>query len=400
MDLLNQFEFILDADPLIDEIGFVHPSQFATLSKGSEVKETNFWNEEHKLGISTDVIVPLYKAAKEAFMSAFTRFKMSKVESVTESANSALVEELMKHSKAVLLLSCDFQTAWNSRKLILSEMQCISVFVDELSLSALVLSYSPKSDQAWCQRRWVIKMIAGKCATLQEIVVKESLLVEKIAERSKMNYRAWNHRCWLVSYMTREQVLHELDDESRSWAGLHVADNSCFHYRARLMLRILEESCQKQNDECSDQHAQICHIWKEELDWNEALIKRYIGREALWLHRRFLSLCWIKHIASDLGNISHSPSSKQKSSIDDDGICAFMDKESSLVASCSTIPDNNFEDFRSQAIHSATYMIWLTKQIPKPLEIELQEKPSLRSLKSMLSMAYPERSSLFGSVEV
>lgn len=25
-------------------------------------------------------------------------------------------------------------------------------------------------------------------------------------QRLKMNYRAWNHRCWLVSYMTREQV--------------------------------------------------------------------------------------------------------------------------------------------------------------------------------------------------
>jgi hypothetical protein len=26
------------------------------------------------------------------------------------------------------------------------------------------------------------------------------------------------------------QVLHELK-KSRNWAGLHVADNSCFHYR-------------------------------------------------------------------------------------------------------------------------------------------------------------------------
>lgn len=31
-------------------------------------------------------------------------------------------------------------------------------------------------------RRWVLKSIAGKCSTLQEIVTKESDLVEKIAE--------------------------------------------------------------------------------------------------------------------------------------------------------------------------------------------------------------------------
>lgn len=25
-------------------------------------------------------------------------------------------------------------------------------------------------------------------------------------QKSKMNYRAWRHRCWLIPYMTREQV--------------------------------------------------------------------------------------------------------------------------------------------------------------------------------------------------
>jgi|APAra0007618328_1042625.scaffolds.fasta_scaffold10631_2 hypothetical protein len=31
-----------------------------------------------------------------------------------------------------------------------------------------------------------------------------------LLQRSKMNYRAWYHRCWLVSYMTIEQVNHSL----------------------------------------------------------------------------------------------------------------------------------------------------------------------------------------------
>ena len=33
------------------------------------------------------------------------------------------------------------------------------------------------------------------------------------------------------------QVLHELK-KSKNWAGLHIADNSCFHYR-RVSLLIL-----------------------------------------------------------------------------------------------------------------------------------------------------------------
>ncbi|CAI0560455.1 unnamed protein product [Linum tenue] len=87
----------------------------------------------------------------------------------------------MKCNKALVLLSPDFGTAWNSRKLIVSKKTQASMFTDELRLSALVLSYSPKSEQAWSHRRWVIKNMAKNRTTLQEILREESDLVEKIA---------------------------------------------------------------------------------------------------------------------------------------------------------------------------------------------------------------------------
>lgn len=115
----------------------------------------------------------------------------------------------------VLFISC--------RKLIVSKKLILTIFKDELLLSALVLSYSPKSERAWSHRlytswhlhlllckanvsctcafmlylhnllnpirydihtyrRWVIKMIAGKHANLLEIVERESELVKKMAE--------------------------------------------------------------------------------------------------------------------------------------------------------------------------------------------------------------------------
>ncbi|KAK7836229.1 hypothetical protein CFP56_022814 [Quercus suber] len=95
-----------------------------------------------------------------------------------------------------------------------------------------------------------------------------------------MNYRAWNHHCWLVSYMTREQ---------------------------RLMLRILKDStCKLENASpgYSVEFLKYGSFRTEELDWNEMLIKHYIGREALWLHRRFLSLCWMKQFATNLHDVS------------------------------------------------------------------------------------------------
>ncbi|KAM0992373.1 hypothetical protein ACFX13_010800 [Malus domestica] len=33
VDLLNQFKRILESDPQIDEVGFLHPSQFSKLNK-------------------------------------------------------------------------------------------------------------------------------------------------------------------------------------------------------------------------------------------------------------------------------------------------------------------------------------------------------------------------------
>ncbi|CAL5363167.1 unnamed protein product [Camellia sinensis] len=374
LDLLNQLEDILDSYPLIDEVGFIHPSQFVTLNEeaggsllssvgtmlqsedrvlGSRVSKVNpsetvFWCRDHKLGISTQVLLLLYNVAKQTFMAALERYKMHSNLSVKKdeyrsdnmsswyaSSLDVLESEVMKHSRSLLLLSCDFGTAWNSRKLVLSNKQHSQIFVDELLLSALVLSYAPKSECSWSHRRW----------------------------KSKMNYRAWNHRCWLVSHMSGGQVLNELN-KSRGWTGLHIADSSCFHYRTRLMLRMLEESQHKQDPVSSSSYnAEFRQLWKEELDWNEMLIKQYIGREvrqyfALWLHRRFLSFCWTKHFVTDIHDISSHSDHKDTMNHE---IGVFMDTELELVCSCSTIPDNDYEDFQAQAMFSATYLLWLTK---------------------------------------
>ncbi|KAM4108782.1 hypothetical protein ACB094_03G071200 [Castanea mollissima] len=388
MDLLLQFQHILETDPLIDEVGFVHPTQFATLTEDSTGDAaisdgTTFWCRDHKLGVSTQAILPLYNAAKRAFIAAMEEYKRL--------GDDGLESEVMKHSKALLLLSSDFGTAWNSRKLVVSKKQQLSMYMGELLLSALVLSCSPKSDQAWSHRRWVIKSIRGKCSDLQEILGKESELVEKIAERSKMNYRAWNHRCWLVSYMTREQVLHELK-KSRNWAGLHVADNCCFHYRRRLILWILKDS--KLENASPGYSVEVSEVWKEELNWNEMLIKRYIGREALWLHRRFLSLCWMKQFATNLHDVSCHSELKISTS---NSFNNFIDNELHLLNSCSTALDNDFEDFQAQATYSATYILWLTKQIPE-FWSEFQEKFTIGNLKTMMSKVCPERSFLWDSL--
>ncbi|KAG2696714.1 hypothetical protein I3760_07G072400 [Carya illinoinensis] len=206
VDLLHQFEHILEADPLIDEVGFIHPSQFAKLTEEADDATDiptsecpSFWNRDHKFGVSTLVLLPLYNAAKLAFMAAIGEYKRLGPDVVV--SGDGLESEVMKHSRALLLLSPDFGTAWNSRKLIVSKKQDLSIFMDELLLSELVLSYSPKSDHAWSHRRWVIKSVTGKCSTLQEILRKESELVEKIAE-VQIQFK----NCMLLNYEGRLMI--------------------------------------------------------------------------------------------------------------------------------------------------------------------------------------------------
>ncbi|CAA0841317.1 Protein prenylyltransferase superfamily protein [Striga hermonthica] len=378
-----------------DEVGFIHPMQFTAFAALTEEEANSspssssgtkpqpddgssdiFWHHGHKLGICTFVLVPLYRAARDAFMDAYNRYVIScdsREKTGDELDGNALFldimeKEVMKHSKTLLLLSCDFGTAWNSRKVIVSKKQLLPMFIDELLLSALILSFSPKSERAWSHRRWVIKMIAAKCANLQEILGRESELVKTLAEKSKMNYRAWNHRCWMVSYMSNSQVLLELK-ASRDWAELHVADNSCFHYRARLLLQMVE-NLQLHKDGLSG--AEFHKTWKNELDWIGMLISRYLGREALWLHRRFLSLVWVKqHIVSDDDNQRNIYSDSRCKSCD---ISVFIKDELMLLDSCINFRDEEdyFGDYRAQAIHAATYIMWLAKQIPMCFGAEIR----------------------------
>lgn len=130
-----------------DELGFIHPSQFSLLNEESGIsgnlsdetihqsadriassneyskqEKLYFWNRDHKLGISTDVLLPLYKVAKHAFMMAFKQYKMCGNQSdkvgrclPASVSHDHLESILLRHSRSLVLLSCDFMTAWNCR---------------------------------------------------------------------------------------------------------------------------------------------------------------------------------------------------------------------------------------------------------------------------------------------
>ncbi|KAI3984828.1 hypothetical protein MKX01_039445 [Papaver californicum] len=410
-NILKQLEVILQSDPSIDEVRFLHPSQFAALNeetygsanngRNSENEmsssDTIFWNRDHKLAISTEVLFSFYVAPKDAFKAADTQYKMltnlptKRGKSMDETAADSsqfstdfLENEVMMHSKALLLLSCDSATAWNSRKLVISKKQQSSLSMDELLFSSLILSYAPKSENAWSHRRWVVKTIARTHSNVEKI-------------KSKMNYRAWYLRCWLISYLTRSQVLEELI-KSKKWAELNVADNCCFHYRLQLLLKLLEQSISKHGQNISmNSYPELYRVWKEELNWDKMLIKRYVGREALWGHRMFLSQCWVKHFgiaAQDGANLNGDDFNVK------DGMGIFMADEIQLLQSCLTIRDDDFEYWRTQAVLAAAYVLWLSKQIPHSEGVESLRKlkEEVGDLKALLIKLRPEKAPLWNGL--
>jgi len=110
LDLLHHFERVRHSDPLIDEVGFLHPTQFNSLGCGQdgdsapqapELQRRYFWCRDHKLAISAEILPELYRAARDAYCS---------------SRNAPLpASHLMSHTKALLILCPDLLTAWNSR---------------------------------------------------------------------------------------------------------------------------------------------------------------------------------------------------------------------------------------------------------------------------------------------
>ncbi|KAL6506376.1 hypothetical protein OROGR_024557 [Orobanche gracilis] len=75
-----------------------------------------------------------------------------------------------------------------------------------------------------------------------------------------------------------KKVIYELT-RIRDWAGLNVADNSCFHDRSVRTFSQISEIADYKKLYYDLQWMIAKYLEMEELDWNEMLIKRYIGRE-------------------------------------------------------------------------------------------------------------------------
>ncbi|XP_013395480.1 protein prenyltransferase alpha subunit repeat-containing protein 1-A [Lingula anatina] len=237
--------------------------------------------------------------------------------SVDAARNILEPPELLRLSRAVILINPECYSIWNIRKELLQEKH-VSVY-EELKLSALVLSKHPKSPETFAHRKWILSLSCFgadivdnsqiepnqsgnpslrvshiiprvmKLSTeeLKALINEEMRVCTMAAEKYANNYNAWSHRIWVIInlFNCNKQFIMAEYENTRSYVSMHVSDHSGFHYRQFLLSNAEQTSS----------------ILQQELDFISELISVYPGHEALWYHRRF-----IIHAMYNLQNISKS----------------------------------------------------------------------------------------------
>lgn len=95
--------------PSSDEVGLLSGIEQSDLTP-----ETAFFLEEHKLGVAFAAGIPLFRAARAQFHPLNALLQQEATE-VAQSEDNGRRAQLLHCTRAILLISADFYTAWNTR---------------------------------------------------------------------------------------------------------------------------------------------------------------------------------------------------------------------------------------------------------------------------------------------
>lgn len=190
-----------DTLPSLKELGIFH----ATPPPLPHTPAPALRLEHGNLGLASWSLTPLYLAAEHRLRQNRTDWRAA---------------------SAALLVAPDFTTAWNVRKQYLNSLHVS----EELSFSALVLSSSPKSSEAWAHRGWVLRVFG--CSQSQ--AMEELELAWNMASRAKSNYYAGVHR-FRVFRLCSNNFLGTEMERSQAWLQKNVGDSSGWWYHRQLI---------------------------------------------------------------------------------------------------------------------------------------------------------------------
>ncbi|KAL7681246.1 putative protein prenyltransferase, alpha subunit [Plasmopara halstedii] len=273
--LLARLMCIFQEDPLIDEVGLLFGIEARDLTP-----ETAFTLENHKLGVAFAAGKPLFQAARLQFHVLNARFQ-EKVTEITQSNDNEQRAQLVHCTRAILLISADFYTAWNTRKLFVTRGWLNAH--DEIQFTNLVFTLHPKSIDTWAYRRWLANLVCQSSSENDNLIFysREIEVCSRLAEQKPRNYHAWSFRHWIVSQLPVVLTLQELKDMER-WCRTHITDHSGWNHRQHTLNELIKKYRISGHENLSKE------LILTEYKFVSEIVTLYPSHEALWCHRRYV----------------------------------------------------------------------------------------------------------------
>lgn len=139
---------------------------------------------------------------------------------------------LVKYLNCALLINPDVTTFWNARRRLLQKDRLD--IGQEFKFSAIVLSKKPKSNDAFCYRRWLYSFQSHESIDW----IRELSLCERCASKSLCNYQAWAHRQWVLQ-KAPFLLQYELATTER-FIRKHIGDYSGYYHRQFVLYKMNE----------------------------------------------------------------------------------------------------------------------------------------------------------------
>ncbi|ORX88297.1 protein prenylyltransferase [Anaeromyces robustus] len=182
-------------------------------------------------------------------------------------------------TKCILLFNGEYITAWNERKNLIQLGYIKPEF--DLQFTKLCLTKHPKSSNLWYHRQWILKRY-------EELINfdKEFEIIEKSINRYATNYFAWNHRIWLLNYMTIQKLIDEFKSTQSSMYK-HVSDHAGWNYLLTIFKRIV--SIYKEDINNKNKLNELKILWNEHIEFVKKSLKEFPGHETIWYYLRILA---------------------------------------------------------------------------------------------------------------
>lgn len=141
-------------------------------------------------------------------------------------------QTLVKYLNCAILINPDVTTFWNARRRLLQKDRLD--IGREFKFSSIVLSKKPKSNDAFCYRRWLFSFQSHESIDW----TRELSLCERCASKSLSNYQAWAHRQWVLQ-KAPFLLQYELQTTER-FIRKHIGDYSGYYHRQYVLHKMTE----------------------------------------------------------------------------------------------------------------------------------------------------------------